>query len=85
VIDVNDLSKRYGSQLSVDGVSFHCEPGTVTGFLGPNGAGKSTTLRMTCGLSSERRHDDGLDTGFRRLPNPGRAVGLLRLRRSELS
>ena len=46
MIEVNDLSKRYGSQLAVDGVSFRCEPGTITGFLGPNGAGKSTTLRM---------------------------------------
>jgi ABC-type glutathione transport system ATPase component len=86
VIDVNDLSKRYGSQLAVDGVSFHCEPGTVTGFLGPNGDGKSTTLRMICGLSPPSAGTATvLETAFRRLPNPGRVVGLLRLCRSELS
>src|SRR3954467_15406823 len=51
MIAVDHLTKRYGSQLAVDDVSFRCEPGTVTGFLGPNGAGKSTTLRMICGLT----------------------------------
>jgi ABC-type enterochelin transport system ATPase subunit len=42
MINVNRLSKRYGSHVAVDGVSFSCPPGTITGFLGPNGAGKST-------------------------------------------
>ena len=51
MIAVDHLTKRYGSQLAVDDISFRCEPGTVTGFLGPNGAGKSTTLRMMCGLT----------------------------------
>ena len=51
MIEVDNLSKRYGSQLAVDGVSFRCEPGTITGFLGPNGAGKSTTLRMITWLT----------------------------------
>ena len=46
MIAVDHLTKRYGSQLAVNDISFRCEPGTVTGFLGPNGAGKSTTLRM---------------------------------------
>jgi ABC-2 type transport system ATP-binding protein len=35
MIAVDHLTKRYGSQLAVDDVSFRCEPGTVTGFLGP--------------------------------------------------
>ncbi|WP_416981043.1 ATP-binding cassette domain-containing protein [Streptomyces sp. T028] len=50
MIEVNDLSKRYGDKLAVDGLSFAVRPGVVTGFLGPNGAGKSTTMRMIMGL-----------------------------------
>lgn len=50
MIEAVNLSKRYGSKLAVDNVSFTVEPGTVTGFLGPNGAGKSTTMRMIMGL-----------------------------------
>jgi ABC-2 type transport system ATP-binding protein len=78
MIEVKALSKRYGSQLAVDGVSFRCEPGTITGFLGPNGAGKSTTLRMICGLTPPTAGTATvLDTAFARLPNPGRQVGVL--------
>jgi ABC-2 type transport system ATP-binding protein len=50
MIEVENLTKRYGSTVAVDGLSFTVAPGTVTGFLGPNGAGKSTTLRMIAGL-----------------------------------
>jgi ABC-2 type transport system ATP-binding protein len=50
VVDVHRLSKRFGSVLAVDDLSFTLERGTVTGFLGPNGAGKTTTLRMLLGL-----------------------------------
>lgn len=50
VIKIDNLSKRYGSKLAVDHVSFTVQPGLVTGFLGPNGAGKSTTMRMIVGL-----------------------------------
>jgi ABC-2 type transport system ATP-binding protein len=78
MIEVTNLSKRYGSQLAVDDVSFRCEPGTVTGFLGPNGAGKSTTLRMITGLTPPTGGvATVLDTDYRRLPNPGREVGVL--------
>jgi ABC-2 type transport system ATP-binding protein len=78
MIEVNDLSKRYGSQLAVDGVSFRCEPGTITGFLGPNGAGKSTTLRMICGLTPPTAGSATvLGSAYRNLPNPGRDVGVL--------
>jgi ABC-2 type transport system ATP-binding protein len=51
-IDVVGLTKRFGSVLAVDDISFHVEPGRVTGFLGPNGAGKTTTLRCLLGLVS---------------------------------
>jgi ABC-2 type transport system ATP-binding protein len=50
VIAVEDLRKRYGKTLAVDGLSFTVEPGHVVGFLGPNGAGKTTTLRILLGL-----------------------------------
>ena len=50
MIDVVDLSKRFGKTQAVTGLSFRVEPGTITGFLGPNGAGKSTTLRAVLGL-----------------------------------
>lgn len=52
MIQARQLTKRYGSTLAVDGLSFEVEPGRVTGFLGPNGAGKSTTLRMVLGLDA---------------------------------
>lgn len=52
VIEVNELTKRYGSKTAVDHLSFTVRPGQVTGFLGPNGAGKSTTLRMILGLDA---------------------------------
>jgi len=50
MIEVENLSKRYGDKVAVDGLAFTVQPGVVTGFLGPNGAGKSTTLRMIAGL-----------------------------------
>jgi ABC-2 type transport system ATP-binding protein len=50
VIEVRGLTKRYGSTVAVDDLSFTVPPGVVTGFLGPNGAGKSTTMRMVLGL-----------------------------------
>lgn len=52
MIEAQRLSKRYGSTLAVDDLSFEVREGQVTGFLGPNGAGKSTTLRMILGLDS---------------------------------
>ena len=50
MIEVENISKRYGEKLAVDGLDFVVRPGIVTGFLGPNGAGKSTTMRMIAGL-----------------------------------
>jgi ABC-2 type transport system ATP-binding protein len=50
MIDVQNLTKRYGETIAVDDVSFTVTPGRVTGFLGPNGAGKSTTMRAMIGL-----------------------------------
>jgi ABC-2 type transport system ATP-binding protein len=54
MIEVRGLTKRYGSTLAVDQVSFTVEKGEVLGFLGPNGAGKTTTMRMlTCFMPAD--------------------------------
>jgi ABC-2 type transport system ATP-binding protein len=55
-IEVQGLTKRYGSHVAVDGVSFAVERGEAFGILGPNGAGKTTTLEMIEGL---RKPDGG--------------------------
>ncbi|MBY8861401.1 ATP-binding cassette domain-containing protein [Nocardia sp. CA2R105] len=52
MIEVRELTKRYGDRSAVAGLSFTARPGRVTGFLGPNGAGKSTTMRMIVGLDA---------------------------------
>jgi ABC-2 type transport system ATP-binding protein len=49
-IEVEGLTKRFGSLLAVDDVAFHVPPGALYGFLGPNGSGKTTTLGMLTGL-----------------------------------
>ena len=46
MIEVQNLTKRYGQHVALDGVSFSVGRGEVVGFLGPNGAGKSTTMRI---------------------------------------
>jgi ABC-2 type transport system ATP-binding protein len=48
-ISVNNLTKLYGSQKAVDGISFSLNKSEIVGFLGPNGAGKSTTMKMITG------------------------------------
>jgi ABC-2 type transport system ATP-binding protein len=77
-IEVNDLRKRFGPQLALDGMTFTVRPGQVTGFVGPNGAGKSTTMRVILAL-------DSADTGsaliggrpYRSLRHPLSHVGSL--------
>jgi ABC-2 type transport system ATP-binding protein len=50
MLEVRELTKKYGDVTAVDHISFTVQPGIITGFLGPNGAGKSTTMRMILGL-----------------------------------
>jgi ABC-2 type transport system ATP-binding protein len=50
MLEIHDLTKRYGSVLALDGVAFDVAPGRIVGFLGPNGAGKTTTMRAIFGL-----------------------------------
>ena len=52
MIEIKNLSKRYGNQLAVDNISFTIKDGEVLGFLGPNGAGKSTTMNILTGYLS---------------------------------
>ena len=78
MIEVENLSKRYGEKLAVDGLDFVVQPGVVTGFLGPNGAGKSTTMRMIAGLdepTAGRVKVSGRD--YRAAPAPMAELGIL--------
>ena len=78
MITVEGVTRKYGTFIAVDDVSFTAQTGRVTGFLGPNGAGKSTTMRIMVGLT---RATSGTVTIAGRhyvdLPNPGLEVGVL--------
>jgi ABC-2 type transport system ATP-binding protein len=50
MLEIHDLTKRYGDVMALDGASFYVAPGRIVGFLGPNGAGKTTTVRTIFGL-----------------------------------
>ena len=57
MLEVNDLAKRYGRVVALDGATFSARPGLIVGFLGPNGAGKTTTMRCIFGLARPDRGD----------------------------
>jgi ABC-2 type transport system ATP-binding protein len=79
-IQINNLSKKYGSQTAVDNISFEVKTGEILGFLGPNGAGKSTSMKMITGFlgigdgdiviggRSIREHGDALKKHIGYLP-----------------
>ena len=50
MIEADNLTKRFGSRVAVDGLTLHAGAGEIYGFLGPNGAGKTTTIRMLLGI-----------------------------------
>ena len=78
MITVDRLTKRFGSTLAVDDLSFSVPSGTITGFLGPNGAGKSTTMRAVLGLVHPTSGSTAvLGRPYRELDNPVRRVGAL--------
>ncbi|HET9612249.1 MAG TPA: ATP-binding cassette domain-containing protein [Acidimicrobiales bacterium] len=78
MIEVTDLSKRYGDTLAVDRLTFRVRPGRVTGFLGPNGAGKSTTMRLALGLDTPTAGSVTIGgRRYRALRAPLREVGSL--------
>jgi ABC-2 type transport system ATP-binding protein len=78
VIEIRNLSKRYGAVLAVDGLTFEVTPGKITGFLGPNGAGKSTTMRLVLGLDAPTSGTTSIaGRAYRSLEHPLREVGAL--------
>jgi len=78
MIEVRQLTKRYGPHTVVNDLSFRVEPGRVTGFLGPNGSGKTTTARMILGLTNA---DEGTATingrTYKQLRRPLCEIGAL--------
>ncbi len=76
VIELRNLSKRFGNVAAVQDLTARIEPGRVTGFLGPNGAGKTTTLRMLLGLVTATAGSATFGgRAYRELPAPLRTVG----------
>jgi ABC-2 type transport system ATP-binding protein len=79
VIEVNNLTKKFGEVIAVDNLSFQVNEGEVLGFLGPNGAGKTTTIRMLAGIISPTAGNASV-AGFRipdDIENLHEVVGLL--------
>ncbi|HVB71072.1 MAG TPA: ABC transporter ATP-binding protein [Acidimicrobiales bacterium] len=78
MIAIDHLTKRFGSTVAVNDLSFTVRPGVVTGFLGPNGSGKSTTMRVILGLDHPDKGSATIDgKRFDRLKAPLREVGAL--------
>jgi ABC-2 type transport system ATP-binding protein len=76
VVVADRLTKRFGSVLAVDALSFALAPGTITGFLGPNGAGKTTTLRMLLGLAAPSSGSASVfGRPYHELPQPALRIG----------
>ena len=76
VIEVHDLTKRFGALTAIDHLSFEIEAGSVVGFLGPNGAGKTTTLRTLLGLVAPAQGSAKIcGRLYQELPDPLRRVG----------
>lgn len=69
MVEVKNLTKRYGNRTVVDDISFSVDKGEILGFLGPNGAGKSTTMNMITGYISSSAGTVTVD-GYEVLENP---------------
>lgn len=64
MVDIEELTKRYGKFVALDHMNLHIDKGEIFGFVGPNGAGKTTTMRIMCGLlkaTSGKVTIDGVD------------------------
>jgi ABC-2 type transport system ATP-binding protein len=78
MIELEGLTKHFGSKVAVDHLSFKVRPGVVTGFLGPNGAGKSTTMRMMLDLDNPTSGTVRIDgRHYRELEEPLKYIGAL--------
>ena len=78
MIELKQLTKKYGTKIAVDSLSMVIHTGAVTGFLGPNGAGKSTTIKMILGLVRPTSGAVLIDgSRYVRLAEPIRKIGAL--------
>ena len=87
MIELDRLSKRFGSVTALDDLSFTVRPGHVTGFLGPNGAGKTTTMKIILGLDAPSAGTalvNGSRTGRLHLTSIARSNGIGRRRVAEV-
>src|SRR5438045_7549454 len=77
ILEVNELEKRFASQLAVDKISFQLSKGSIFGLLGPNGADKTTLIRMITGIF----YPDSGDINFNGKPfdalNDGLGIGYM--------
>ncbi|MBR7163570.1 MAG: ATP-binding cassette domain-containing protein [Clostridia bacterium] len=69
MVEIKNLTKKYGTKLAVDNISFTVKEGEILGFLGPNGAGKSTTMNILTGYLSASSGEVSIG-GFDILDNP---------------
>lgn len=76
MIEVKNLTKRYGSNVALDNVSFTVDEGTILGFLGPNGAGKSTAMNIITGYLSATEGSVTV-SGYNTLDNPNEVKRLI--------
>ena len=78
MVEVENLTKRYGEKLAAGGLGFVVQPRVVTGFLGPNGAGTSTAMRMIAGLDEPTAGRAGVNgRDYRAAPAPMAELGVL--------
>jgi ABC-2 type transport system ATP-binding protein len=78
MIEIENLSKRYGETLAAGGLDFAVQPGVVTGFPGPNGAGMPVTMRRIAGLDEPTAGRAGVNgRDYRAAPAPMAGLGVL--------
>ena len=78
MIEIENLSKRYGETLAAGGLDLLVRPGVVTGFLGPGGAGQPVTMRMIAGLDEPTAGRAGVNgRDYRAAAAPMAELGLL--------
>ena len=78
MIELKNLTKKFGQNTAVDNLSLAVRAGAVTGFLGPNGAGKSTTMKLILGLVRPTSGEVLVDgVPFQMLTDPVRNIGAL--------
>ena len=74
-LTIDNLSKRYGDTVALDGVSFDVQPGELFGFVGSNGAGKTTTMRIALGVLAADGGSDRYEAVISEVRDTG-AIGL---------